>query len=88
MENLFLLAILATILFLFIKFVEMKYLDKEFKPLKLVIRDGIIVFVSTIAASYSFFYMNGSIKDFFNVITENKALQPDATQIFTDTPAF
>lgn len=88
MENLVLLAVLATILFLFIKFLEMKYLDKEFKPLKLVVRDGVIVFVSTIVASYSFFYMDGSINDFFNVITENKALQPEATQIFTDTPAF
>lgn len=88
MENLFLLAVLATILFLFIKFLEMKYLEKEFKPLKLVVRDGIIVFISTIVAAYSFFYMNGSISDFLNVITENKVLQPDATQIFTDTPAF
>ena len=66
----------------------MKYLDKEFKPLKFLVRDGLIVFVSTISAAYLYFYTNSSIHNFFNVITENKALQPEMTQIFTDTPTF
>jgi len=88
MENLFLLAFFATLLFLFIKFLEMKYVDKEFKPLKFIMRDGLIVFVSTACAGYTFFHMNSSIDNFFNVITENKKLQPEATQIFTDVPAF
>jgi hypothetical protein len=67
---------------------EMKYLDKEFKPLKIIVRDGLLVFVSTLSGAYIYFYMNASMKNFFNVITENKTLQPETTQIFTDVPAF
>ena len=88
MDNLYLIAIFTTILFLVMKFIEMKYLEKEEKPLKDIIRDGIIVCISTIVASYGMDYSNTSITDFVNVITENKVMNADATQIFTDTPGF
>ena len=88
MENLYLIAMFTTLLFLAIKFLEMKYLDKEIKPMKFIVRDGLIVFVSTVLASYGYQYSNGSISDFLNVITENKVMNADATQIFTDTPGF
>lgn len=88
MENLFLFAIFTTILFVLLKLVEMKYLEKEFKPLKYIVRDAVIVFSSSLGAAYGFFYMKGSISDFFNIVTENKTLNMEATQIFTDTPGF
>lgn len=88
MENLFLFAIFTTVLFVFIKVVEMKYLDKELKPLKVIVRDAVIVFASAFIAAYGFFFMKGSFTDFLNIVTENKTLRMDATQIFTDAPAF
>jgi hypothetical protein len=88
MENLFLFAIFTTILFVLMKLIEMKYLEKEFKPLKYIVRDAAIVFGSALGAAYGFFYMNGSISDFFNIVTENKTLNMETTQIFTDTPGF
>ena len=88
MENLFLFAIFTTIFFVVIKLVEMKYLEKEIKPLKYIIRDAVIVFTSAFGAAYGFFYMKGSIRDFFNIVTENKTLHMDAAQIFTDVPGF
>lgn len=88
MENLFLIAMFATLLFLAIKLLEMKYLEKEMKPIKFIVRDGFIVFVSTILAAYGFHYSNSSVTDFLNVITENKVMNADATQIFTDSPGF
>lgn len=88
MENLFFFAIFTTILFCIFKVVEMKYLDKEFKPLRVMFRDAIIVFTSALVAAYGFFFMRGSISDFFNVVTENKMLHTDTTQIFTDAPGF
>ena len=66
----------------------MKYLDQEVKPLKFLVRDSIIVFGSTLLSSYVFLYMNRSITDFFNVVTESKVLQTDTTQIFTGVPEF
>lgn len=88
MENLYLIAMFTTLLFLAMKILEMKYLDKEMKPMKFIVRDGLIVFVSTVLASYGLEFSNNSITDFFNVITENKVMNADATQIFTDSPGF
>lgn len=88
MENLFLFAFLTTILFCLVKIVEMKYIEKELKPLKFIVRDAVAVFACSLIASYSYFYMNDSFTDFMNVVTENKSLNLDSTQIFTDTPNF
>ena len=87
-DHLFLVAVFATAFFMIARFLEMKFIDKEYKPLKILVKDAIMVFGSTLVASYAFFYMNGSFKDFMNVITETKTLDPAATQIFTDAPAF
>ena len=88
MTNLFILSGLITLLFCFSKFLEMKYLDKEFKPLKLIVRDALIVFVCSTVGGYVLMNMNGTINNFFNIVTENKALNMESTQIFTDTPGF
>jgi len=87
-EHLFLVAVFATVVFLIARFIEMKFIDKEYQPLKVLVKDALMVFGATLFASYGFFYMNGSFKDFMNVITETKVLDPAATQIFTDSPAF
>lgn len=66
----------------------MKYLEKEIKPLKYIVRDAIIVFCSSLGAAFSAFYIRGSFTDFVNVVTENKVLDTATTQIFTDDPGF
>ena len=88
MGKIFVIAILTVALFCLAKIIEMKYLDQEVKPLKFLVRDSIIVFGSTLLSSYVFLYMNRSITDFFNVVTESKVLQTDTTQIFTGVPEF
>ena len=87
-DHLFLVAVFSVIIFLLARFIEMKFIDKEYQPLKILMKEAVMVFGATLVASYGFFYMNGSFKDFMNVITETKVLDPAATQIFTDTPAF
>lgn len=88
MEKLFLVALLITFLFSVIKLLETKYLEKKWKPLKFVIRDALIVFSSSVVGLIVFFSINGTLTDFFNVITQNKVINPAATQIFTDEPGF
>ena len=88
MEKVFVISILITFLFCLTKFVEMKYLEKEWKPLKLLVRDAFLVFVCSIISLFVYFQLDGSIHDFFNVVTENKVLNPSATQVFTDEPGF
>jgi multisubunit Na+/H+ antiporter MnhB subunit len=88
MEKIFIISTIITFLFCLVKFIEMKYLDKELKPLKFLVRDAVIVFVCSLAAAVFVFNMDGSITDFFNVLTDTKTLNTATTQIFTDEPGF
>jgi hypothetical protein len=88
MEKILLVSFLITCMFSIIKIIEMKYLEKEMKPIKYIMRDALIVFVCTVAGVYAMFYMNGSLTSFLNIVTETKTLNPDATEIFTDQPEF
>jgi hypothetical protein len=88
MEHLFLFAIFATVIFIVLKMLEMRYLEKEIKPLKYIIRDAVIVFSSSLGAAFGVFYMKSSFSNFLNVVTENKTISAEATQIFTDQPGF
>lgn len=88
MEKVFIIPIFVTLLFCVIKFIEMRYLEKETKPLKYFVRDAIIVFLSGVASTFSFFHLENHISDFFNMVTETKTLNTNATEIFTDSPGF
>jgi len=88
MEQFLIPAIIATAVFSMLKFLEMKYLDKQMKPLKNVIRDALIVFVASFVGTYAFSLFGGSVQEFFNIVTENKTLNAAATQVFTDVPGF
>lgn len=87
-ETIFLLGFFTTACFLILQIIKMKYVDNEYKPLKELVIDGVIVFTSTMISAYGVLYMNGSFKDFMNVITESKTLDPATAQVFTDTPGF
>lgn len=88
MEHLFILAVATTVVFCIFKIIEQKYLEKEMKPMKYLVRDALFVFFATLGSSYSIFYMRSTIGDFFNVVMDNKAIALDNTQIFTDAPGF
>lgn len=88
MEKILLISLAITILFCFMKFIEMKFIDKELKPLKFVIRDSVIVYVCSTICLVFYANMGGSITDFMSVVTDTKTLNPAATQIFTDEPGF
>ena len=75
MEKIIIFALLASIFFCALKFLEMKYLEKEFKPLKVVIRDAMIVFVSAFVSGYVILESGLYINEFFNIVTENKDMK-------------
>ena len=45
---------LISFIFLNIKFLEMRFVSKENKPLKILVLDGLIVFVASIITSFIF----------------------------------
>ena len=52
MENIFIIAAVISFIFLIIKFIEMRFVEKESKPLKLLIRDTLVVYISVIFGNF------------------------------------
>jgi hypothetical protein len=88
MEKALILSVFITIMFFALKLIDMKYISKEWKPMKTVIRDSLLVLVGSILSVSIYFLTNGRMNDFFNILTENKTLKPSATEIFTGEPGF
>jgi hypothetical protein len=90
LDKVLLISAFITLMFCFFKFIEMKFIDKELKPVKHVIRDAAYVFCASLIGVFGFLNMNTSFKDFMNVITDNKNVDVTSgtTQIFTGEPGF
>ena len=88
MEKILIFAISITIIFCILKFIEMKYLDEEIKPLKSFVRDAIMVFSSSFLSVYVLLHYDKSITDLFSVITNTPVFVPDTTTVFTGEPGF
>jgi len=78
MNNIFVISAVISIVFLIVKFLEMRYVEKESKPLKLLIRDTFLVYFSVIIANFVIEQINPIVND------SRKKLTP----VFTDNPGF
>uniref|UniRef100_A0A6C0KPH4 Uncharacterized protein n=1 Tax=viral metagenome TaxID=1070528 RepID=A0A6C0KPH4_9ZZZZ len=63
MDNIFLVAGIISIIFLIAKFLEMRFIDKEPKPLKFLIRDTLLVYLSVITGKFVIDQLNPIIND-------------------------
>jgi hypothetical protein len=79
MDNIFLVAGIISVIFFIGKFLEMRYVDQEPKPLKFLIRDSLLVYVSVVCGSFI-------IHQLKPVINETEI--PSAPLAFTDNPPF
>jgi hypothetical protein len=80
MDNIFFIAAVISFIFLIAKFIEMRFVDKESKPLKVLIRDALVVYFSVVSGHFILNQINPLIKD----ITGGSKV----TQVFTDNPGF
>ena len=79
MDNIFLVSGIISVIFFIAKFLEMRYVDNERKPLKLLIRDSILVYVSVVIGSFILEQVNPVI---------NETISPAIPLAFTDNPPF
>jgi cytochrome bd-type quinol oxidase subunit 2 len=79
MTNNFLSALILSIIYLLFKFIDMRYIKKENKPLKELIIDSFIVFISSLITSFLFSQFN--LSDILNG-------QEKVADAFIDNPAF
>ena len=81
MENIFILSGIIAVVFFIIKFIEMRFIEKEAKPLKILFRDTLIVYISAILG----FLINNQLKP----IIQNGGVVTSANPaVFTDNPSF
>ena len=84
METPIMISIAAMILFVVAKLLEMKFVEKEARPMKFLVRDALIVFACAFAPAFAFFQMNDTVSELIGGPTVAGA----PTQIFTDAPEF
>lgn len=80
MDNIFLAAAIVSVIYFIAKFIEMKYIDKEMKPIKVLLRDVLLVYVSVVVGFFVIEQLNPVVQE-----TLNSSNVPMA---FTDTPPF
>jgi TctA family transporter len=54
MDNIFVVAGIIAFIFLIVKFIEMRFVEKESKPLKYLIRDALLVYFSVLLGNFVF----------------------------------
>ena len=74
MENFFFVSIVISVVYIIFKFIEMKFIEKEFKSLKIIIKDTIIVYICSVLGLF--------------VIDQFKPIIKNSTQVFVDNPDF
>ena len=87
MEAIIAIIFTTTIFFILAKMIEMKYIHKEMRPLKELIRDAFFVAGSVGISTMVVFSMNTSMNGFFSAMTEQTNL-PSVASVFTDNPGF
>jgi hypothetical protein len=77
MDSIFMIAAVVAIIFFVMKFIEMRFIEKENKPLKLLIRDSLLVYVSVVSGYF--------ILEQLKPVIHNGGENP---MVFTDNPEF
>ena len=80
MDKIFVIAAIISVIFLISKFIEMRFVEKETKPLKFLIRDSLLVYFSVVFGDFVIGQVNPMIKGGSSAST--------VTQVFTDNPGF
>lgn len=79
MTSIFITATIIAISYFILKFLEMRYIEKESKPLKVLVKDTLLVYFSVIVANFVMEQINPVI-----VVGGGK----NAIPVFTDNPTF
>jgi hypothetical protein len=80
MDNIFFIAAIISIIFFIAKFIEMRFVEKESKPLKILFRDSLLVYFSVVFGHF----VIGQI----NPLLSGGSNSANVTPVFTDNPGF
>ena len=81
MNNVFIISGIISIIFFIAKFIEMRFVEKESKPLKLLIRDSLLVYFSVVSGSFILDQLKPVIQEGCVSVVVNPT-------VFVDNPGF
>lgn len=85
----FVIPIAISVVFFLAKLVELKFIHREQRPLKEIVKDAFIIFLVSLAVVFLYSNYGNYIHSLFHVVTENKTIPILGTpEIFTDKPEF
>ena len=89
MEQIVTLTMFSVVLFILVKIIEMKFISKDMKPIKEVVRDALLVGISVGLSAFSVFSLqtNKAVGELLNGLSEKQVLTGQAP-VFTDNPGF
>ena len=79
MASVFIISAVISIIYFIIRFVEMRFVEKENKPLKFLVRDSLLVYFSVVCGTFIIDQLKPVIQDGGDKI---------APAVFTDNPGF
>tara|TARA_B100000424_G_C22925950_1_gene492651 strand:- start:449 stop:682 length:234 start_codon:yes stop_codon:yes gene_type:complete len=74
--SVFVIGVVIAVIYLIFKFIEMKYILKENKPVKKLFRDTVIVYISVVVGYYTLNQISSDIID------------SSSPEVFTGNPGF
>jgi hypothetical protein len=80
MENIFIIAFIISFFYLIVKFIEMQFIEKDIKPLKILIKDALVVYLCVLLGIFIVEQINPSLL--------GEEVTNTSTQVFTDNPNF
>ena len=81
MDNIYIISGIIAFVFFLGKFIQMRFVERESKPLKMIVKDTLLVYVCTIIA----FIILEQLKP---IIQESSGSTPITQIAFTDNPTF
>ena len=81
LPNIYIVAGVVSLIFVIGKFVEMRFVEKESKPLKFLFRDALVVYFSVIIGNFIMVQLNP-------VIHGGSGGAPQTPAVFMDNPEF
>jgi hypothetical protein len=74
--SMFVIGVVISVVYIIFKFIEMKYILKEKKPIKTLVRDSVIVYISVVVGYYTLTQISSDI------------IVNATPEVFTDNPGF
>ena len=87
MDSIVSIVLSTPVFYIVVKIIEMKFIQKEMRPMKELMRDSAVVALSCGVAVFSVMTLNKPVGGFIDAITEKTAI-PAAANVFTGDPGF